>query len=566
MRRKNLVRPEQMPFVNITNKILRQRRLSRVPAPRGEDASTSRRCARARRAGEPDGRKIGVGLAIFCEQGAHGTSVYPGWGIPMVPGFEQATARLTPDGGLELRVGVHSHGQGLETTLAQIANEVLGIAPRRVKLVHGDTALTPYSTGTWGSRCAVMAGGAVGDGLRDARPDASARSPPICCRPSRRVDRAGRRHGAVRHRRDRDRRYRQASGITAPQNLPADVDPRRAGGHRKATRPCATPAPSLMPAMPRWSRSTPKPATIEILDYVIVEDGGMLINPMVVDGQVYGGAAQGIGTALYEEMPYDDSGQPLAATFADYHLPGAPRSAGDPHRSHGEPVADQPLRPEGHRRGRRDRPARGDRQRRQRRAGAARRRGRHLPMTPGRLLVKLPLPNRPEAGAGRMKPVAFDYAAAERRWRRRARCWREAGGAKPIAGGQSLGPMLNLRLARPAALVDVSRARRHAHGARRAATRHLGGARHPRRNRGRRRARRDAGLAGAVARHIAYRAVRNRGTIGGSLAHADPAADWVNVLTALGATRTGRQGADADAWCWAISSPGRSRPSWRPTR
>ena len=63
---------------------------------------------------------------------------------------------------------------------------------------------------------------------------------------------------------------------------------------------------------------------VEILDYKIVEDGGVLINPMVVDGQVYGGAAQGIGTALYEEMRYDDSGQPLAATFADYHLPGAP--------------------------------------------------------------------------------------------------------------------------------------------------------------------------------------------------------------------------------------------------
>ena len=71
--------------------------------------------------------RIGVGCTIFCEQGAHGTSVYAGWGIPMVPGFEQAVARMTPDGGLELRVGIQSHGQGLETTLAQVAHEVLGI-------------------------------------------------------------------------------------------------------------------------------------------------------------------------------------------------------------------------------------------------------------------------------------------------------------------------------------------------------------------------------------------------------------------------------------------------------
>jgi carbon-monoxide dehydrogenase large subunit len=66
----------------------------------------------------------------------------------------------------------------------------------------------------------------------------------------------------------------------------------------------------------------PEIGDIEILDYVIVEDGGTLINPMVVDGQIYGGLAQGIGTALYEEMNFDASGQPLASTFADYLLPG----------------------------------------------------------------------------------------------------------------------------------------------------------------------------------------------------------------------------------------------------
>src|SRR6202012_2338243 len=62
---------------------------------------------------------------------------------------------------------------------------------------------------------------------------------------------------------------------------------------------------------------------VELLDYVIVEDGGVLVNPMIVDGQIFGGLAQGIGTALYEEMPFDGSGQPLATTLADYLLPGA---------------------------------------------------------------------------------------------------------------------------------------------------------------------------------------------------------------------------------------------------
>jgi carbon-monoxide dehydrogenase large subunit len=82
----------------------------------------------------------------------------------------------------------------------------------------------------------------------------------------------------------------------------------------------------------------PEMGDIEILDYVIVEDGGKLINPMIVDGQIYGGLAQGIGTALYEEMNYDSSGQPLASTFADYLLPG-PTEVPAPRLHHMEMLA-----------------------------------------------------------------------------------------------------------------------------------------------------------------------------------------------------------------------------------
>jgi aerobic carbon-monoxide dehydrogenase large subunit len=161
----NLAPPEAMPFDNITGKHFDSgdypECLRRAVAAIGLGGVRERQARTIQ--GE---RRIGVGFAIFCEQGAHGTSVYHGWGIPMVPGHEQASARLTPDGGLELRVGVHSYGQGLETTLAQIAHEILGVETANVSLIHGDTALTPYSTGTWGSRCAVMAGGAVAAACR----------------------------------------------------------------------------------------------------------------------------------------------------------------------------------------------------------------------------------------------------------------------------------------------------------------------------------------------------------------------------------------------------------------
>jgi aerobic carbon-monoxide dehydrogenase large subunit len=319
IRRRNLVRPEQMPFVNITRKIFdsgdyvecleRAVRAIDLPAVRARQAK-----------GEPDDRRLGVGFAIFCEQGAHGTSVYAGWGIPMVPGFEQATARLTPDGGLELRVGVQSHGQSLETTLAQIANEVLGIAPRRVKLVHGDTALTPYSTGTWGSRCIVTAGGAVAaacDTLA-ARIRRIAgyllQADPETIGLGEGVARASGGEISIKD--------IAAAWYHRPQDLPADVDPAglEATQGYKTKRDTGTFSYACHAAVVAVDV---KLGDVEILDYKIVEDGGVLINPMVVDGQIYGGAAQGIGTALYEEMRYDESGQPLAVTFADYHLPGA---------------------------------------------------------------------------------------------------------------------------------------------------------------------------------------------------------------------------------------------------
>ncbi len=157
--------PEQMPFDNVVGKHFDS----------GDHPECVRRAVdaihlsevRARQLrGEPDGRLVGAGLSFFCEQGAHGTAVLEAWGRPIVPGYEQATVRLTADGYLEIRVGTHSHGQGHETTLAQIAHEILGVAFDHIKLIQGDTLYTPYSTGTWGSRSIVMSGGAVARAAR----------------------------------------------------------------------------------------------------------------------------------------------------------------------------------------------------------------------------------------------------------------------------------------------------------------------------------------------------------------------------------------------------------------
>ena len=317
----NLVQPQEMPYDNITGKHFDSGDYPQALNRAIEALDLPKWRARQQAGGEPHIR-IGVGHSIYCEQAAHGTSVYHGWGIPMVPGFEGCHARLTPDGVLELRIGAHSHGQGMETTLAQVANTVLGITEQRVRLVHGDTALSPYSTGTWGSRCAVMSGGAVAaackallervQAIAAALLDAPAAT--LCAADGAVTDPASGRSVTlteVAH-----AWYRQ------PQRMPADVNPaglevtagykaqRDTGTFSYAAHACALAVDTEL-------------GTVEILDYVICEDGGVLLNPLIADGQVLGGLAQGIGTALFEEMPYDADGQPLAPTLADYLLPGA---------------------------------------------------------------------------------------------------------------------------------------------------------------------------------------------------------------------------------------------------
>jgi carbon-monoxide dehydrogenase large subunit len=319
VRTKNLVRPDQMPFNNITGKHFDSGDYPQSLHRAVESIGIETVRARQRRV-EPDGRLIGVGLATYCEQAAHGTSVYCGWGIPMVPGYEQATARLTPDGGLELRVGVQSHGQSLETTLAQIAHEILGIDVAKIKVVHGDTAMTPYSTGTWGSRCIVMAGGAVSVACKEiAKRAAKIGAQLLQTDPGKVTVSNGEVAGPGG---SITLREIARTWYLKPQNLPHDVDM----GGLEATigyRPNPDTGTFSYATHAALVAVDPELGAVEILDYAVVEDGGTLVNPMVVDGQILGGLAQGIGTALYEEMPFDSSGQPLASTLADYLLPGA---------------------------------------------------------------------------------------------------------------------------------------------------------------------------------------------------------------------------------------------------
>lgn len=323
VRSENLVQPQAMPYINVANKhfdsgdypasLRRAMEMIGFERVRREQATAL--------AGKPSAtRMIGVGFGTYTEQSAHGTSVFAAWGTPVIPGFDSASVKITPGGGVEVKVGVHSHGQGMETTFAQIVHEVLGVDIARVKVVHGDTGSTPFSTGTYASRSLVMSGGAVSRACKALVPRLLNIGAHILKRAPEQV---ALRRGLVTDGADASVSVSDIAHAwyIEPQKLPPNVD---AAGLETTMgfKPAVDTGSFTYATHAAVVAVDTESGEVEIVDYVVVEDCGTMVNPMVVEGQTYGGVAQGIGTALFEEMRYDGNGQPLASTLADYMLPG----------------------------------------------------------------------------------------------------------------------------------------------------------------------------------------------------------------------------------------------------
>jgi carbon-monoxide dehydrogenase large subunit len=318
VRIENMIRAEQMPFVSASG----------LTYDSGDYPGAARLCAemidlpaiRARQQrGEPDGRLLGVGFGSFTEQTGHGAAEFAARGASLIPGFESCTARILPDGSMVLMVGIQSHGQGLETALSQIAYHELGIEPDRIAVRHGDTESTAFGFGTFASRSMVMAGGAVARASRMLRDK-------LC------------RIGAHLLQCDVGEVRCEGGSVHGPQgSVPiaeiAKVAHLRMDGLPPGVEPSLDATATYEPGVSTgvYSYAThgavvavdPETGAVELLDFAVAEDCGTMINPMLVEGQIHGGVAQGIGTAMCEEIPYDEQGQPLAATFLDYHLPAA---------------------------------------------------------------------------------------------------------------------------------------------------------------------------------------------------------------------------------------------------
>jgi carbon-monoxide dehydrogenase large subunit len=317
VRAENLVPASAMPYVNITGK-----RYDSGDYPASLVTAKDMIGLAAHRVGprrDGEGRYIGVGFATYTEQTAHGTKVFAAWGLPLVPGYDQAHVKLTPDGALEVKAGANTIGQGLETTLAQVAHEMTGVPFDAIRVTLGDTATTPFSTGVYASRGIVMAGGAVSraSGIVAQRIKAIA-AHLLQANADDVVFRDGGIHAgsasisyadvgkAWYARPDQLPDDVSTSGLEVTEGYKPDVDTGLFSYATHAARVAVDAETGL----------------VEILDYVIAEDCGRMVNPMIVEGQAHGGAAQGVGTALFEECPYDVNAQPLASTLMDYLLPG----------------------------------------------------------------------------------------------------------------------------------------------------------------------------------------------------------------------------------------------------
>ena len=319
VRAENLVPAASMPYQNVTNKHYDS---GNYPESlrMAKEAIRFDEVRQRQKTPEQDGRLIGVGFATFTEQSAHGTQVFAQWGLPLVPGYDEARIKLTPDGGLEVAAGIANIGQGIQTTLAQIASEILSIPTDRIRVTLGDTTTTPFSTGAYASRGIVMSGGAVSraaEGLAERICNLAAHR--LECEASEIRLEDGQIHGPAG---TMGFNELAISWYRRPDQLPA-------GDGNTGLEFTAFYKPSVDTGVFSYATHAvvvsvdPQTGKTELLDYAIAEDCGRIVNPMIVDGQAIGGTAQGIGSALYEEVIYDERGQPLNSTLADYHLPGA---------------------------------------------------------------------------------------------------------------------------------------------------------------------------------------------------------------------------------------------------
>jgi aerobic carbon-monoxide dehydrogenase large subunit len=332
VRRRNFIQPDEFPWdVGLTFQDGGPTRYDSGDYPAGLEMALERigfAHFRARQhAARAEGRYIGLGVACYVE----GTGIGP---------YEGAHVRVEPSGNVYVASGLTTQGQGHQTTFAQIAADALGCDPKDVTVVTGDTSRFNWGAGTFASRALVTAGNAVATAAGKVREKALRLAADLL---EVGVQDLEIRDGAVRVKGVPDRRLalgalasvanpiRYAYGKEAAEAALRLVKPRQGAVLRDDEEPGLEARGYYAPPQATFASGC-HAAVVEVdietgvvrfLEYVVQHDCGRIVNPTIVEGQIHGGVAQGIGGALYEKLCYDETGQPLTRTFLEFHIPTA---------------------------------------------------------------------------------------------------------------------------------------------------------------------------------------------------------------------------------------------------
>ncbi|HXW54146.1 MAG TPA: xanthine dehydrogenase family protein molybdopterin-binding subunit [Candidatus Cybelea sp.] len=257
------------------------------------------------------GKLMGIGISTYGEICALGPS-------PACPagGWESATVKIEPTGKVTVLTGASPHGQGEETTFAQIAADELGVGLDDVLVLHGDTAIVQYGIGTFGSRATAVGGSAVYYALQDLK--AKIRKFGAMMLESEDVTLSGGQVSCNKTGQSKSVAEIAAAAYRA-MKLPPSTEPGLVSTHFWEPSNFTFPFGAHI-VVTEIDRDT---GQIRIRRYVAVDDCGKVLNPLLVDGQVHGGVAQGLGQALWEQAVYDDNGQLITGELTDYALPKA---------------------------------------------------------------------------------------------------------------------------------------------------------------------------------------------------------------------------------------------------
>ena len=318
LRRVNMISPGEFPYTGVTG-ISYDEGSYRESLDLAEQRVTAGGWPAERERLRKEGLRAGIGYSCFSERTAYGTPTMSQRRMRMTPGYDTAQVRMDPSGEVIVTTGTCGHGQGHETTFAQIVADRLGIHPDQVRLRQGDTDLSSYGWGTFGSRSIVIGGGAAGRAAQQVANQLRQVAAHLLEASAADIELTG---GSARVRGDASAavpigelaRVVHFQTHTLPEPLRYGLEA------RESFDPPGTFSNSCHAVLVTIAPGT---CEIRLRRYLVVEDCGVVINPLVVDGQVRGGVTQGIAAALFERIQYDADGQPGSATLMDYLAPTA---------------------------------------------------------------------------------------------------------------------------------------------------------------------------------------------------------------------------------------------------